>query len=40
MDPEQENLMLGGISYTDSIEALVRVWSESKEKLQSEIHLW
>jgi hypothetical protein len=37
MDPGQENSMLGGISYKDSIGALARVWSESKEKLQNEI---
>jgi hypothetical protein len=34
---EQKNLMLGAISYTDSIEALVRFWTNSKEKLLDRI---
>ncbi len=40
MDSEQTNLMLGGIWYADSIQALVRLWSQSKAMLQNKIQSW
>ena len=40
MESEQTNLMLGGISYGDSIQALVRMWSQSKEMLRNKIQAW
>jgi hypothetical protein len=36
-DPEQERLTLEGISYKDSVYAVAKLWSESKEELQNEI---
>jgi hypothetical protein len=36
-DHEQERLTLEGMSYKDSVYAVVKFWSESKEELQNEI---
>jgi hypothetical protein len=36
-DPEQERLTLEGISYKESVYAVARFWSESREELQNEI---
>ncbi len=37
LDPERERLTLEGISYKNSINAVAKFWSESKEELQNEI---
>jgi hypothetical protein len=37
LDHERETLTLEGISYKDSINAVVKLWSESKEELENEI---
>jgi hypothetical protein len=37
LDDERETLTLEGISYKDSINAVAKLWSESKEKLENEI---
>lgn len=37
LGPETERQTLAGISYKDSINALVKSWSESKEELENEI---
>jgi len=37
LDHERETLTLEGISYKDSINAVAKLWSESKEELENEI---
>jgi hypothetical protein len=36
-DVDRKMLTLGGISYRDSINAVAKLWSESKEELENEI---
>jgi hypothetical protein len=37
LDPNAQRLTLAGTSYKDSIDAVVKLWSESKEELEYEI---